>query len=222
MTQELENEPIASPARPSKPHPKTKAAGKKKLSAAPTYKFSLESLVTDAVDDNEAEASIAKLKQALEASQDNANGGDKGQKPGIREEMLASAIGLEENDSSFQRLLEAVNRTEAFVRDPSWSFFGDKTPQQAPSPEPFPDGLVSDDPAFKALKGEYASFHISCSGSLLGLGLTNTGYVYLDPASRERIIYSAFLNSSFSRNALPDEVILWILNTSSFKPRPRL
>lgn len=153
-----------SPARPLNHSSKTRTTKNKKLSsstAAPSYKFSLETLVTDAVDDNEVEADIAKFKQALESSENAANSGDKGQKGGLREEMLASAIDLDENDSSFQRLLDAVNRTDAFGHDLSWSFFEDYAHDQAPSPESFPNGVGSDAPAVMFLKGEYIVFTIS-------------------------------------------------------------
>jgi hypothetical protein len=72
--------------------------------------------------------------------------------------MLASAIGAEGDDFSLQRLIDAVSRTGAFSQGLSWSFFEDQTPHQTPSPEPFPDNLVSDDPAIAALKGEYTPF----------------------------------------------------------------
>lgn len=165
-TKDCEKEHIVSPARPLNQSPKPKTTGTKKPSsskAPPSYKFSLQSLVTDAVDDNEVESSIAKIKKALESSENAANGtpggGNKGQKGEIRQEMLASAIGLEEGDTSLQRMMDAVNRTDAFSHDLSWSFFEDQAAHhQTLSPEPFPVHVVSDDPAVTFLKGEYNFF----------------------------------------------------------------
>jgi hypothetical protein len=65
---------VISPERPSRPL--SKAARNKKLSsltAIPTYKYSLESLVTDAVDDNETEAGIAKIRQIFEPAETDAD-----------------------------------------------------------------------------------------------------------------------------------------------------
>lgn len=94
------------------------------------YKFSLSSLVTHAVDDNEAEAGVAKAKAALESRQkavDAANGtnGVKRNGADIHEEALASAFGEQSEDIDMPRLMNAARRTEAFDQEKSWSYFGD-------------------------------------------------------------------------------------------------
>ncbi|KAK2760296.1 hypothetical protein FQN54_002364 [Arachnomyces sp. PD_36] len=154
-SEEPEKESTPDLGQPSNPWTKTKDA-KKKLppwQATPTYKFSLESLLMDTLDENEVEANITKIKKTLEASQNEAprNGNNK-QKAGGHHQMLASAMGVEEGDSGFQRLVDAVNRTGALSHDQSWSFFEDKANCQPTTPEPFPDNVVSDDPAIAALK----------------------------------------------------------------------
>jgi hypothetical protein len=91
---------------------------------APKYKFSLESLVTHAVDDQEAEAGVAKLRAAYSnPKQQEGNGAtvnDKSQ-AALREDVLVSAFDGEETD--LQRLVSAVKRTEALERERPWSFF---------------------------------------------------------------------------------------------------
>lgn len=166
--EEGEEEHTVGPARPLGLFSQSKASKNDSHSsstAAPSYKFSLETLVTDAVDDNEVEADIAKIKLAFESSENSANGatqkdGVKCQRTGLRQEILASAIGLEENESSFQRLLDAVSRTDTFSHDLSCSFFEEQAHHQTPLPEPFPNDVVSDAPAVKILKGEYIPFYL--------------------------------------------------------------
>ena len=160
-----------SPTRPLRSRLKAKTGGgggSKKPSAAPKYKFSLESLVSDAVDDNEVEAGVAKLRKTFEASQDGGRGAeDKRQKTGIDERLLASTMDDDEDGSSFQRLLDAVNRTDTFNRDRSWSFFEHRSHHKA-SPEPFPGHTGSDNVALAALKGEHPTFsYFSASNRLI-------------------------------------------------------
>lgn len=109
----------------------------------PKYKFTLDSLVTAAVDDDETEAGVARAKAALESHQKEGKGatnqtssGDKSQSKEIREDVLTSALAEEKDETDLQRLLNAVRRTEAFDQDKSWSFFSDQA--TTPSPPEFP------------------------------------------------------------------------------------
>lgn len=92
------------------------------------YKFSIESLVTRAVDDGEIEASVAKAKALLgghdETTAESAN--DSRSKEGganLQEDVLVAALSSENQENDFERLLNAVKRTEAFEEERSWSFF---------------------------------------------------------------------------------------------------
>ena len=126
---------------------------------APKYKFSLDSLVTNAVDDRELEDNVTKLKANIEAADafdaafhDNVAmmGGDDERK-NLQQNLLTSAF-EENNNSDLQRLYDAVQRTEAFDQGKLWSFF-DNAVDPIPPPEfPHSAAMIPGSYAFQ-LKG---------------------------------------------------------------------
>lgn len=179
----------------------------------PKYKFTLESLVTDAVDDEETEAGVARAKAALESRQkegkeapNETSSGDKSQSKEIREDVLTSAFAEEKDETDLQRLLNAVRRTEAFDQDKSWSFFSDQA--TTPSPPEFPRDSILPSSREAFLRGwtrrDLPLF-------FLCIGTKGT----LEPASRERAFHSGILEFAFARDLLPDELIIWILHSST-------
>lgn len=89
--------------------------------SAPQYKFSLDDLVTQAVDDNETEATIARLKAVRE--DESSSKPDTPPSRQLNEGMLTSALGDQDDELGLQRLLDAVRRTEALEIEKFWSFF---------------------------------------------------------------------------------------------------
>ncbi|GAQ03840.1 hypothetical protein ALT_1161 [Aspergillus lentulus] len=87
----------------------------------PQYKFSLDDLVTQAVDDNETEATIARLKAVRE--DESSSKPDTPPSRHLNEGMLTSALGDQDDELGLQRLLDAVRRTEALDIEKFWSFF---------------------------------------------------------------------------------------------------
>ncbi|THC99099.1 hypothetical protein EYZ11_001420 [Aspergillus tanneri] len=90
------------------------------------YKNTLDCLVTQAVDDNEIEASIADLKAAFEnedAGGDGMTSVGSHQINHLDEGVLTSAFGDQEDEMGLRRLLDAVRRTEAFDLEKYWAFF---------------------------------------------------------------------------------------------------
>ncbi|KKA23896.1 hypothetical protein T310_2080 [Rasamsonia emersonii CBS 393.64] len=186
----------------------------------PKYKFTLESLVTDAVDDEETEAGVARAKAALESRQkegkeapNETSSGDKSQSKEIREDVLTSAFAEEKDETDLQRLLNAVRRTEAFDQDKSWSFFSDQA--TTPSPPEFPRDSILPSSREAFLRGwtrrDLPLF-------FLCIGTKGT----LEPASRERAFHSGILEFAFARDLLPDELIIWILHSIPSEPRDDL
>lgn len=116
------------------------------------YKNSLSSLVEQALDDNETEAGIAKLKASIEAESARRDGAHQENEGQIHEGVLASAINDGAEDSmGLQRLLDAVRRTEAFDLGKSWSFFDLQTPLP-PAPD-FPRDCVRPGTYLGVLRG---------------------------------------------------------------------
>ena len=120
----------------------------------PKYKNTLDRLVTEAVDDHETEAGVAKLKAAIEA-ENSWNGADARpdgrQERKLREDMLAAALGDMDDELGLERLLDAVRRTEAFEQEKSWLFFDHEA--DVPPPREFPRDAISPGTPLAGLRG---------------------------------------------------------------------
>lgn len=146
--------------------------------AAPTYKNTLDALVTEAVDDNETEAGIAELKATLKRTEkdDTAATSTDVQGKHLHEGMLTSALGDKSDELEFQRLLDAVRRTEAFEQDKIWSFFSKETAQ--PPGSEFPRSSVAPASYMAVLRGSCSVSVHRCLLVLLTLvGLQNPNRV---------------------------------------------
>lgn len=132
-------------------------AGSTALPSVTSYKFSLDSLVTDTVDDNEVEAGVAKARSTFNALQEGngeASSGSNSNKE-LNEDVLASVVDQEEEGAGFKRLLNAVRRTEALNQEKTWSFFSRRTSLQGRSPcEDFPCHAIKSTGWESVLKGE--------------------------------------------------------------------
>ena len=119
--------------------------------AAPKYRFSLDSLVTRAVDDREVEDNVAELKASFEAAAATAA---KAHELGLgdigipQKQMLTAVFETDNDDSELHRLYEAVQRTEAFDQGRQWSFFDTSVPLQS---------AVEEFPQVATVPGSYAS-----------------------------------------------------------------
>ncbi|KAI1986900.1 hypothetical protein LOZ53_004550 [Ophidiomyces ophidiicola] len=175
--------------------PQTNNTRKRKLLTSPKYHFSLESLVADTLNDRKTEAKISELKMKLQSpvgnrDRSNPNRTPKQRSRMFREDILASAIGEESNTDTLQKLKNAVYRTEAFDQEKSWSFFSEKI--SPTTPPRFPEKSVSPGSWEAALKV---------------------------PISRDRAMLSGLVGESLSNSVLPDEVLLWILQSCTSEPR---
>ncbi|OQE84226.1 hypothetical protein PENNAL_c0027G01355 [Penicillium nalgiovense] len=106
------------------------------------YRHNIDSLVHDAMDDNEVEASVARARANY--VQEQLNGKDPGNDPpgtALNETMLISALGENEDGVGGQRLIGAIRRTDALDHGRAWRFF-DCT-QTLPSVPPFPRDLFA-------------------------------------------------------------------------------
>lgn len=122
------------------------------------YKYTIDALVHDAVDDNEMEANVAKAKATFEQlQQTGADGGGGGSTKGLNEGMLATALGDDTDEGpGLQRLMDAVRRTEALEQNRTWRFFDDG--QMTPATPNFPIELFPPSSALAGLRG--CSIHI--------------------------------------------------------------
>lgn len=129
--------------------------------SAPKYKNTLDALVTDAVDDNETEASIAKIRATIKLEEEStAATGSDGQDKQLHEGMLTSALGDKDDELGLQRLLEAVRRTEAFDHEKAWSFFSNTV--TLPSAPEFPRDSVAPGTYMAVLRGSCSADVYQC------------------------------------------------------------
>ncbi|KAH8431637.1 uncharacterized protein LDX57_009294 [Aspergillus melleus] len=113
---ETDDDVFASPRLNHDPNSGRFGKGRK---APKVYKNTMDTLVTRAVDDNETEASVAKLKAAFGRDQARDDAGDNH----LDEGVLTSALGEQDGEMEMRRLLDAVRRTEAFDLEKIWTFF---------------------------------------------------------------------------------------------------
>lgn len=161
------------------------------------YKYSLESLVMGAVDDDEAEASVAKARALLGGRDDTTTTSDnKSETEGgatiLREDVLVSALSADDQGTDIQRLLNAVKRTEALEQEKSWSFFTVEAKQELPE---FPKYSIDPSSREAFLRESY---------------------------SRDRAFNSGIIDFALSKQRLPDEVFMWILKSVPCERRDAL
>lgn len=138
--------------------PKSNTKNKALNYSVPKYKNTLDALVTEAVDDNETEAGIAQLRATLAKSEDDvaAIASTDAQGRPLHEDMLTSALGDQGDEQGYQRLLDAVRRTEVFEQDKTVSVF---TRDIASAPE-FPKSAVAPGTYLAALRGGWSLFYV--------------------------------------------------------------
>ncbi|WEW56762.1 hypothetical protein PRK78_002213 [Emydomyces testavorans] len=132
----------------SRSSPTRRKAASKIPTTPSKYKFSLDDLVMDAVDDREAEANISKLNLAFKSPRADSEAAKANRTPKqrsrmFRDDILASVIGEDTSIGKMQRLKDAVDRTEALDQGKSWSFFADTVASVAPPR--FPEKQVTTD-----------------------------------------------------------------------------
>ncbi|CAI7649655.1 unnamed protein product [Penicillium glandicola] len=168
-----------------------------RISSPKKYRHNIDSLVHDAVDDNEVEASVARARANYVQKQPN------GKEPGndssgtgyaLNENMLISALGENEGGVGGQRLIGAIRRTDALDHGRAWPFF-DCTQTLPPAPQ-FPRDLFVPGMSMDILR---------------------------ESDTRERQFLSGeFIQMALSKGLLPDEFVLWIFRSIPYERREDL
>ena len=195
------------------------------------YQFSLASLLDQTREDVASEAAVAKAKALLETPQplegqtdeaEGEGGGEgsptsKGHGARAQEDLLVSLAEEEAGpgDSvAVQRIKHAAARTEALRQSKEWHFFQPSSPvdDQADRP-PFPDwSCPSDSDGWQAmLKGEK-------EGSMWpGRRPARASLTLKDAVLRQQAFVTGYAaEMTRVREALPDEVIRWVLQESRY------
>ncbi|KAI4163576.1 MAG: hypothetical protein LQ342_002848 [Letrouitia transgressa] len=180
--------------RPRRASPTILPAQSPNLPAVPKYKFSLNALLQQSLRDEDSRASIAKAKSAL-ASLD----GNKDKKPSLDGEkldtdLLSSMVNRHcEEEGDLDRLMLAIQRTEAFHQEKSWSFFEDRMETAGIEPPAFP--IIQDSP------------------------WANT---FGETASRQQAFVSGYVGDLAMMAKLPAETISWIIDSACLERKEDL
>ncbi|KAL9045040.1 MAG: hypothetical protein Q9214_001867 [Letrouitia sp. 1 TL-2023] len=164
------------------------------LPAVPKYKFTLNALLQQSLRDENSRASITKAKSLL-ASLDRNND----EKPSLDGEkldtdLLSSMVNRHyEEEGDLDRLLLAIQRTEAFHQEKSWSFFEDMMEIAGTEPPTFP--IIQD--------------------STWANTLSKT-------ALRQQAFVSGYVGDLAMMTKLPAEIISWIIDCACFERRDDL
>lgn len=104
------------------------------LPVMPKYKFSLQSLIAQAEEDDAAEASAMHAKEIVDALDEHRavreakHGPARGNNGNASEGLLVSVMEKRGEGESIDRLVQAIQRTEALHQEKSWSFFASAEP----------------------------------------------------------------------------------------------
>ncbi|KAI9838892.1 MAG: hypothetical protein M1819_004100 [Sarea resinae] len=172
-------------------------------SVTPNYKFSLDSLVERTVEDVASEAGVAEARAILGPASmrsQRQSGEQTGHTtPGMsrggehaQTQLIASVMNESAEDGHYNRILHAIERTDALYSEKGWYFFE--------------DGPTSE-------TEKYNTFPIKTIHSDAWRGVLN------DPASMQQSFLSGFVRDMAPMIPLPDEMMLWILEELSFEPR---
>jgi hypothetical protein len=146
--------------------------------------FDISRLVEDHFDDEEVEANVTKAKQGYQASEEQ----ERLKKQNtIDRNLLTSVVGNQESGDNFQRLLNAVERTEALTTEHTWSMFR-SSPflEESVSTPPFPKSAIEP--------------HSWCD-------------CLTEAFSRNRAFLSGYVAEKASQGTIPGEVLTWTFSS---------
>ncbi|KAJ5932105.1 hypothetical protein N7516_006594 [Penicillium verrucosum] len=170
-----------------------------KVSSPKKYRNCIDSLVHDAVDDNEVEASVARARaNYVQKQPDGKETGNKPYGTALNETMLISALGQNEDGVGGQRLIGAIRRTDALDHGRAWPFF-DCTQTLPPAP----------------------NFHRSSSNNSLFHFIRADRFAESDTRERQ-FISGEFIQMALSKGLLPDELVLWMFRSIPYERREEL
>ena len=115
----------------------------KALPVVPKYRFSLDTLVAHAAKDDAAEARAAEARQLVDSLDHRSTALEvkvgKGQVEGnVNKRLLTTLVAQDGDEDNIDRLMHAIERTEALQIQKSWSFFDLREQADVSEQEEFP------------------------------------------------------------------------------------
>ena len=111
----------------------------------PKYKFSIDSLIAQVEKEDAAEAGAQQARLAVRAlnnqrkARDSKLGSMKKEEATVEEGLLTSMVKDKDSNEGFDRLMQAIKRTEALHHDKTWLFFDSKPQDSQQSPHSVPN-----------------------------------------------------------------------------------
>ena len=161
-------------------------------SKATSYKFDITALIEDHCDDAEAEDNVAKAKHGYAATRHEKE--RLHSQSELDRNLLASIVRRTDNDEGdMSRLLNAVERTEAFSSNKTWRFFVFRENQESHrSPPEFPIQHVGPDSWYSCMN---------------------------DHGSRERAFLSGYVTEMWATSETPVSLVDWAFGNVISEPR---
>ncbi|KAJ5325909.1 hypothetical protein MYU51_001031 [Penicillium brevicompactum] len=155
FTRGLKNNVAKAPA-PAKP-----------VTSPKKWKYNLDALVHDAVDDNEVEATVHRFRSNMSKKPSK---GPTTLGTRLDENRLIEALGHKEDGPQPHRVLNAIRRTNALDYDRNWLFF-DGTQTLPPAPE-FPHHICPPGSTMEILSNPGARERLIVSGDFIPIALS--------------------------------------------------
>ena len=156
------------------------------------YKYSLETLAKRRKQEDASSAAIHRARSMVEAL-DRQGVSSVEKKPIVDSGVLDTVLKEHGSEDNIGRLKAAIERTEAFDHDKTWSFFGARA-----------DEAKSDSAVFPRIEDE------------------RLDQLFADDRTRQQTFLSGFAGELASKGALPDEVMLWLMDSVCLESRDDL
>ncbi|KAI4128344.1 MAG: hypothetical protein LQ338_002789 [Usnochroma carphineum] len=162
--------------------------------AIPKYKFSLNALIKQRRKDEDSRAIIENaqnlLLEGLEEQKPSSTGTPNA---ALDENLLATVIKNDDDEGNMDRLMAAIERTDALDQQKTWSFFRDK--DDGVDAEPAECPTVAD-PYWRS--------------------------IFDDPLTRQQAFLTGYVGECSSLRKLPDKLLIWLLGAACHEPRDDL
>ncbi|KAI4145709.1 MAG: hypothetical protein L6R39_003715 [Caloplaca ligustica] len=161
--------------------------------ARPKYRFSIDALIKQRQKENESRSVVENAQSLLEGLEE--------QKPlaagtgntALDERLLATVIRNDDDGPNMDRLMAAIERTEALEQQKTWAFFSGNRADVPAEPQACP--TIAD-----------SFWH----------GILD------DPLTRQQAFLSGYIGECTSFRKLPDDLLVWLLDAACHEARDDL
>lgn len=181
--------------------PKINSRGRSKLGATkakqeaipvaiPKFKIPLEALIKQRQDDDRTQLSLQNAKALLDGLDKQTTAAFANGSAVLDEDLLATVIKDEDDGSGMEKLMGAIERTEALDLPKTWSFFSNDS-----------EDIAVESPKCPPVTDRYWK------------------NIFEDPIVRQQAFLGGYVRDYASCQNLPDELLLWLLDAACLEVR---